>query len=239
MSISIIHDLIWSYKIWHDMIYLVEHMKSGVFGSHFSKWIRWRRNGSASGCRVAGEVLTWCVSIKSTVSNPISWRQSMCILHIYIYTYTLWFSCQPWMNITPGIPELGATHSFTVQPSQAYYRRAAGKQQLGDLDGAYEDLKLAAQMPGTPRVGFHRQNIGMGNLLWCDIHIFIYITYICIYHIYIHIYIYIYIYITYIYIYITYIYIYIYIYISHIYISHIIYIYIYISHTHIYTYVYI
>ena len=69
------------------------------------------------------------------------------------------------MNRTPGIPELGATHSFTVQPSQAYYRRAAGKQQLGDLDGAYEDLKLAAQMPGTPRVGFHRQNIGMGNLL--------------------------------------------------------------------------
>lgn len=29
---------------------------------------------------------------------------------------------------------------------KAYYRRAAGKQQLGDLDGAYEDLKLAAQM---------------------------------------------------------------------------------------------
>eukprot|EP00435_Cladocopium_sp_Y103_P054985 s405_g18.t1 len=29
---------------------------------------------------------------------------------------------------------------------KAYYRRAAGKQQLGDLDGAYEDLKVAAQM---------------------------------------------------------------------------------------------
>ena len=53
-------------------------------------------------------------------------------------------------------------HSFTtarVAPSplhQAYYRRAAGKQQLGDLDGAYEDLKLAAQMPlghpGKPRM---------------------------------------------------------------------------------------
>ena len=197
-------DLIWSYKIWHDMIYLSRRVHvHGVFYPLFkmdpvekelnSQVDLISLNGSTSGCGV-WEKYKPDASIKSTVSNPISWRPSMCILHIYIHIYTPWFSCQPWMNITPRIPELGATHSFTVQPGQAYYRRAAGKQQLGDLDGAYEDLKLAAQMPGTPRVGFHRQNIGMGNLLWCDIHRYIYIYHIYISHIYIT-YIYTYVYI--------------------------------------------